>query len=84
MVKKIRTLVVSRVSSGTLWDNESVPFIYLFIYLGLFRAALAAYGRFQARGQIGAVAAGLCHSHSNMGSKLCLPPTPQLMVVPDP
>ena len=31
----------------------------------LFRAALTAYGGSQARGQIRAVAAGLCHSHSN-------------------
>ena len=30
----------------------------------------------QARGQIGAVAAGLHHSHSNARSKPCLPPTP--------
>ena len=35
-----------------------------------------AYGSFQARGQIRATAAGLHHSHSNMGSKLCLCPTP--------
>ena len=34
-------------------------FIYLFIYFCLFRAAPAAYGSFQARGQMGAVAAGL-------------------------
>ena len=33
---------------------------------------------------MGAVAAGLCHSYSNAGSKLCLQPTPQLMATPDP
>jgi len=33
----------------------------------LFRATLAAYGNFQARGQIRAAAAGLHHSHSNAG-----------------
>ena len=38
----------------------------------------------QARGQIGAVAAALCHSHSNVGSELHLRPTPQLMATPDP
>ena len=38
----------------------------------LFRAAPAAYGGYQARGQIGAVAAGLHRSHSNVGSDLCL------------
>ena len=31
----------------------------------LFRAAPEAHGGSQARGQIGATAAGLCHSHSN-------------------
>ena len=35
---------------------------------GLFGAAPAAYGGSQARDRIGAVAAGLHHSHSNTGS----------------
>ena len=43
-----------------------------------------AYGSSQARGQIGAIAAYLRHSHSNAGPKLCLRPTPQLMATPDP
>ena len=34
----------------------------------LFRAAPTAYGGSQARGQIRATAAGLCHSHRNVGS----------------
>ena len=38
-----------------------------------------AYGGSQAGAQIIAVAAGLHHSHSNMGSELHLQPTPQLM-----
>ena len=37
-----------------------------------------AYGDYQARGQIGAVAASLCHSHSNARSKPHLSSTPQL------
>ena len=37
-----------------------------------------AYGSSQARDGIGAVAAGLYHSHSNSGSELHLLPTPQL------
>ena len=37
-------------------------------------AAPAAYGSSQARGQIGAAAAGLHHSHSNAREKLCLQP----------
>ena len=43
-----------------------------------------AYGGSQARDLIGAVAAGPCQSHSNMGSEPLLQPTPQLMVTPDP
>ena len=45
---------------------------YLFFYFFVFRAALAAYGSSQARGQDGAAAAGLHHSHSNVGSVLRL------------
>ena len=50
----------------------------------LFRAALAAYGGSRARGPVGAVAAGLNHSHSNSGSEPHLQPTPQPMATPDP
>ena len=51
----------------------------------LFRAVPSAYGSSQARGRIGAIAAGLCHSHSNARSdELPLQPTPQLMAMPDP
>jgi len=35
-------------------------------------AAPTAYGSSQARGQIGAAAAGLCHSHGHTGPKLHL------------
>ena len=34
-----------------------------------------AYGCSQARGPVGAVAAGLCHSHSNTRAELRLQPT---------
>ena len=40
-----------------------------FFLLLLFRAASAAFGSFQARGQIGAAAASLPHSHSNIKSE---------------
>ena len=40
-------------------------------FLLLFRATPVAYGGFQARGLIGAIAAG--HSHSNTGSEPHLP-----------
>ena len=49
----------------------------------LFRATHVAYGSSQAMGQIRAVAAGLHHSHSNAGSKPCLPPTLQLTATLD-
>ena len=52
----------------------------------VFRATPRAYGGgdSQARGPVGAVAAGLHHSHSNKGSELRLRPTLQLMAEPDP
>ena len=46
-------------------------FYFYFIFL-LFRAAPVAYGGSQARGQIGAIAASLCHGRSNVGSELHL------------
>ena len=49
---------------------------YTFLF-GPFRAALAAYGSFQARGQIRATAVSLYHSHSNTRSGPHLQPTPQ-------
>ena len=54
---------------------------FFFFFL---RAALAAYGGSQAGGPIGAVAAGLHHSHSDARSKPRLQPTPQLTAMPDP
>ena len=47
-------------------------------------AAGVACGSSQARGQIRATAAGLYHSHSNVGSGLHLQPTRQLTATPDP
>ena len=51
--------------TAILVDLALVPTLPLF---RLFRATPAAYGRSQARGRIGAAAAGLHHSHSNTGS----------------
>ena len=42
-----------------------------------------AYGGYQARGQIGAVAASRHQSHSNTGPEQRLQPTPQLTATPD-
>ena len=55
-----------------------------FFFLSFFRAAPTAYGGSQARGPIRAVSASLRHSHSDARSELCLRPTPQLTVTPDP
>ena len=57
---------------------------FFFLSLVFSRATPVAYGGFQARDPIGAVATGLRHSHSNVGSELRLPPTPQLMATPVP
>ena len=59
-------------------------FLVLFCLFAFSGAAPAAFGDSQARGLIGAVAAGLHHSHSNAGSKPHLRPTPQLTAKPDP
>ena len=50
----------------------------------LFRAIPAAYGNSQFRGQIGAEAVGLRHSHSNVGSEPSLQLPQQLTAMPDP
>ena len=50
----------------------------------LFRAAPVAYGGSQDRGEIGAAAASLHHSHSNTGSEPHLQPAPQLTATQDP
>ena len=43
-----------------------------------------AYEGSQARGQIGAAAVSVYHSHSNAGAESLLQPTPPLMAMPDP
>ena len=67
---------ISRKGAFTLWH------IYFFKFI--FRVPPAAYGNSQARGPVGDTAAGLCHSHSNSGSKPHLWPTPQLRALLDP
>ena len=59
-------------------------FCFLFFVFLPFRAIPGAYGGSQARGPIGAVAAGLRPSHSNARSKPSLGPTPQPMATRDP
>ena len=74
-------------------ENASVFFVFpVLLFYSLvsffvclfFRAAPVAYGGSQARDPTGATAAGLHHSHSNVGSKLCLQPTPLLTATLDP
>jgi len=66
----VNFLLSSKVTQSHIhtYIHSSFPF---FSFL-LFRAVPAAYGSSQARGPIRASAAGLHHSHSNMGSELHL------------
>ena len=66
-----------RTNSKNIMHHTPKEENYCFV-LFCFRAIPTAYGGFQARGRIGAVAGGLCHSHDNTRSKLCLGPAPQL------
>ena len=45
-------------------------FLFPFFFFAFFMAAPTAYGGSQARGQIGAIATGLRHSHSNTGFRI--------------
>ena len=60
--------------TGSHWEGErgATFFKKIIIFFWLFKAAPMAYGGSQAGGQIGAIAAGLHHSHSNTRSKPCL------------
>ena len=65
-------------SPAAIPPGPAISFLSFFLklfFFGLFRATLAAYASSQARGQIGATAASLCHSHSNMESEPRLRPT---------
>ena len=64
--------------------NITVSLNSFFFFFLLFRATPVAYGSSQASGQTGAIAAGLHHSHSNVGYKPHLRPTLQVMATLDP
>ena len=71
-------------SSETNRVALGMVFLFLFCFVCFFvisRATPMANGGSQARGRIGAVAAGLRQSHSNGGSEQ---PTPQLTATLDP
>ena len=62
----------TKLSTSHFWEKKNnilnISNVFLFCFVLLFRDALEAHGSSQARGQIGATPAGLCHSHSNTGS----------------
>ena len=65
-------------TKNAIWSSEEstdLECVWVFFFFVFSRAAPAAYGGSQARGLIGAVTASLHHSHSNLGSELCLWPT---------
>ena len=57
-------------------------FSFSFCFLGLHPQYMEV-SKFPPRGRIGATPASLHHSYSNVGSKLCLQPTPQLTATLD-
>ena len=61
--------------------SSALQSVILFFFL--FMATPAAYGSSQVRVRTGAAAAGLYHSHNNIGSELHLQHTLELMAVPD-
>ena len=76
---------MSTKNTRTGWVNfwlGILLYIYIYFFL-LFRSIPVAYGGCQARGRIGAIAAGLCHSHGSTGSEPRLRPTPQLTAMLD-
>ena len=68
------------------WATTGTPhsefFVFCFCLFAISWATPTAYGGSQARGQIRAVATGLCQSHSNSGSEPCLQPSPKLKATP--
>ena len=80
------TLVVEDLTLRKKWHllPKWVDELHTTFFFGLFRATAKAYGSSQAGGPIGAAAASLHHSHSHVGSKPHLWPTPQLTAPLDP
>ena len=76
-----KTIEKIKETKSWLFEKQHFFCCCLFAFLGLLPVA---YGGSQVRSLIGAVATGLCQSHSIMGSEPHLQPTPQLAVTPDP
>ena len=78
VVKRIEA--ESRMVAARVWcQREKREWVFLVL-----RATPLAYGGSQARGQMGAAAASLPHSHSNAGPEPHLWPIPQLTAMPNP
>ena len=60
---------------------SSLTSFFFFFFFLLFRMV---YRNSQTRCWIGLIAASVHHSHSNVGSKQCLRPTPHITAMPDP
>ena len=76
--------IASKVTVSHLLPLVCWKWIIWSFFFFFFLAAPGAYGGSQARSWIGATAAGLHHSHSNIRSEPPLQPTPQLMAMLDP
>ena len=82
-IKRIKIEINNRRSKNTQnFKIKQLTSFYFFLFC-LFRAALMTYGGSQARGRIGGVAAGLCHSHTNARSELRLQPISQFAAMLD-
>ena len=57
--------------------------VFCFLFGLVFRATPTSYGGSEAKGQIGLVAAILCHHHNTTRSKLHLRATPQITATTD-
>ena len=64
-------------------DSSSLVFFGFFCLFAFSRGAPKAHGGSQTRGLVVTVATSLHQSHSNVGSKPPLQPTPQLTATPD-
>ena len=64
-------------------EGKQTLFVVVVVVVAISWAAPSAYGGSQARGRNGAIATGLCQSHSNVGSEPRLQPTPQLTATLD-
>ena len=64
-------------------DRDLFFFFFFCLFFALSWAAPSAYGGAQARGLIGAVAAGLHQGHSNVGSEPSVQPIPQFTATLD-